>query len=184
MDHVAFSRAALESAFEGMFWSYYLPNSRCSSFLDSSQRTLGGSISVVGDLLPHSALLRTAVGAMALRSAATMNKESHSMKQQAIRLHASALQQIRKLLTTNRNNGLELLSATRVFSFYEVFEISEREFEANYGTVLTKPSMNQSRHCMEAIGLIKRLIIGTGVCIILAISHSRFQRPLNFIARA
>jgi hypothetical protein len=120
MDHGTFPRAALESAFEGMFWDSYLPNGRCSSLLDENQRTLGGSIIVVRDLLPHSALLRTALGAMALRSAASMDDNPHSMKQQAIRLHASALQQMRKMLTTNSKNNLELLIATRVFSFYEV----------------------------------------------------------------
>ncbi|OKP08276.1 hypothetical protein PENSUB_5643 [Penicillium subrubescens] len=120
MDQVTFSRAALESAFEGMFWHSYLPNSRCSALLDENQRTLGGSISVVRDLLPHSALLHTAIGAMALRSAASVDDNPHSMKQQAIRLHGIALQQMRKILTTNSKNNLELLCATRVFSFYEV----------------------------------------------------------------
>jgi hypothetical protein len=121
MDHVTFPRAALESAFEGMFWDSYLPNSRCSSLLDHDQRTLGGSISVVRDLHPQSALLRTALGAMAIRSAASMDDNPHLMKQQAIRLHASALQQMRKILTNDSKNNLELLSATRVFSFYEVY---------------------------------------------------------------
>lgn len=120
MDHVTFSHAALEYAFEGMFWDSYLPNRRCSSLFDYYQRTLGGSISVVRDLLPNSVLLRTALGAMALRSAASTNNDPHSTKEQAMRLHASALQQMRKLVTTDNKNGLELLSATRVFSFYEV----------------------------------------------------------------
>jgi hypothetical protein len=120
MDHVTFSRAALESAFEGMFWNLYLPNSRCSSLLDENQRILGGSISAVRDLLPKSALLRTALGAMALQSVAIRDDNPYSMKQQAIRLHAIALQQMRKILATNSKNNLELLSATRVFSFYEV----------------------------------------------------------------
>ncbi|OOQ81906.1 hypothetical protein PEBR_41128 [Penicillium brasilianum] len=119
MDHVTFSHAALEYAFEGMFWDSYLPNRRCSSLFDYNQRTLGGSISVVRDLLPNSVLLRTALGAMALRSAASTNDDPHSTKQQAMRLYASALQQTRKIITTDNKNGLELLSATRIFSFYE-----------------------------------------------------------------
>lgn len=80
-DHVTFPRAALEYALEGMFWDSYLTNSRCSSLLDNNQRTLGGSISVVRDLLPHSALLRIALGALALRSAASVDGKPHSMKQ-------------------------------------------------------------------------------------------------------
>lgn len=130
MDHITFSRAALESAFEGMFWDSYLPNSRCSSLLDYNQRTLGGSISVVRELLPNSVLLRTALGAMALRWVASTNNDPHSSKQQAMRLHASALQQMRKIFTSHRKNDLELLSATRVFSFYEVFNFDSHFYQA------------------------------------------------------
>ncbi|KAJ5377961.1 uncharacterized protein N7496_005370 [Penicillium cataractarum] len=136
MDQVTFSRAALESALEGMFWDSYLPNSRCSSLLDYNQRILGGSISVVRELLPSSLLLRTAVGAMALRSAASTNNDPHSSKQQAMRLHASALQQVRKILTTRGKNDLEVLSATRVFSFYEALHA----LTTRKGTILVQPA--------------------------------------------
>ncbi|CAI7639124.1 unnamed protein product [Penicillium crustosum] len=116
---VTFSQAAYESCVEGKFWISYMPNSRSFSLYNDTQRDLGGSISVLRDILPGKSILRTALGAIALSAAANDDNSQYWMKQQGTKLHMNALQQMRKALSSHRKPDLELLGAARVFSFYE-----------------------------------------------------------------
>lgn len=100
-----------------------MPNSQSFSLFNDTQRDLGGSISVLRDILPGKNILRTALGAIALSAAANNDTSQHWMKQQGTKLHMNALQQMRKALSSRRKPGLELLGAARVFSFYEVYLI-------------------------------------------------------------
>lgn len=105
-----------------------MPNSQSFSLFNNTQRDLGGSISVLRDILAEKSILRTALGAMAL-SAAANNDSSHNwMKQQGAKLHINALQQMRKALSSRGKPGLELLGAARVFGFYEVYVIQTPAF--------------------------------------------------------
>ncbi|CRL18413.1 unnamed protein product [Penicillium camemberti] len=117
---VTLSQTAHESCLEGSFWTSYMPNSQSFSLFNDTQRDLGGSISVLRDILPGKNILRTALGAIALSAAANNDTSQHWMKQQGTKLHMNALQQMRKALSSRRKPGLELLGAARVFSFYEV----------------------------------------------------------------
>ncbi|KAJ5402403.1 uncharacterized protein N7487_008299 [Penicillium crustosum] len=96
-----------------------MPNSRSFSLYNDTQRDLGGSISVLRDILPGKSILRTALGAIALSAAANDDNSQYWMKQQGTKLHMNALQQMRKALSSHRKPDLELLGAARVFSFYE-----------------------------------------------------------------
>lgn len=100
-----------------------MPNSQSFSLFNDTQRDLGGSISVLRDILPGKSILRTALGAMALSAAANNDCSQQWMKRQGANLHMSALQQMRKSLSSRRKPGLELLSVARIFSFYEVCTI-------------------------------------------------------------
>jgi hypothetical protein len=117
---ITFSRAARESGVEDHFWESYMPNSQFFSLFDNTQRALGGSISVIRDISSENNLLRTALGAMALRAAAVNKNGPDWMQQQASKLHVTALQQMRTALSSRRKPGLELLGAARIFSLYEV----------------------------------------------------------------
>lgn len=103
-----------------------MPNSQSFSLFNDTQRDLGGSISVLRDILPGSSILRTTLGAIALSAAANNDSSQYWMKQQGTKLHMNALQQMRKALSFRRKPGLELLGAARVFSFYEVYIIQSQ----------------------------------------------------------
>lgn len=119
-----FSRTGCELGIEELFWDSYMPNSRLSSLFNHTQRDLGGSISVLRDnIVLNGGVLRTALAAMALATAASKDNAPPWMKQQGTKLHVTALQQMRKALSSSRGNSLELLGAARVFSLHEVSSI-------------------------------------------------------------
>ncbi|KAJ6007292.1 hypothetical protein N7540_011268 [Penicillium herquei] len=83
--------------------------------------TLGGSINAVRNLLPDSNLLRTAFGAIALRSMSNAPDTPLWMRQEGIRLYSVALEQMSKelALSSRKHNALPILGAARIFTFYE-----------------------------------------------------------------
>jgi hypothetical protein len=89
---------------------------------------------------------------MALRSAASMDDNPHSMKQQAIRLHASALQQMRKMLTTNSKNNLSFL-LLREYSASTRYTIIPAQLLIVLVIFVTNFAVNKIRHYMEVTGL-------------------------------
>ncbi|KAJ5373090.1 hypothetical protein N7517_005096 [Penicillium concentricum] len=119
---VTLSQTAHESCLEGNFWTSYMPNGHSFSLFSQTQRDLGGSISVLRDILLEKSILRTALGAMALTTAANKVSSQYWMRQQGTNLHVSALRQMRKALSSPRKPGLELLGAARVFSLYEFIQ--------------------------------------------------------------
>lgn len=109
-----------------------MPNSQSFSLFNDTQRDLGGSISVLRDILPGKSILRIALGAIALSATANDDNSQYWIKQQGTKLHMNALQQMRKALSSHRKPDLELLGAARVFSFYEVYLIQSRLLMGKY----------------------------------------------------
>ncbi|KAJ5737865.1 uncharacterized protein N7483_002990 [Penicillium malachiteum] len=118
---LGFSRAGLEVKIESFFWEIYMPKGLSSALFDESQVTLGGSINAVRNLLPDSNLLRTAFGAIALRSMSNAADTPLWMRQEGIRLYSAALEQMSKELASSsrKHNALAILGAARIFTFYE-----------------------------------------------------------------
>lgn len=97
-----------------------MPNSCSYPLFNDTQRALGGSISVLQDLVPQSRLLKIGLGALALRSIASREVDAGWMEKEALKLHTLTLQETGKALAASRVRDLELLGATRLLSFYEV----------------------------------------------------------------
>ncbi|CAI7567256.1 unnamed protein product [Penicillium glandicola] len=116
---VTLSQTAQESYVEGTFWTSYMPNSQSFSLFNDIQRDLGGSVSVLRDIPSEKSILRTALGALALSTVGNNDSNQPWMRHQGAKLHMSALQQMRKALSSHRKPDLELLGAARIFSLYE-----------------------------------------------------------------
>ncbi|KAJ5114163.1 hypothetical protein N7456_002697 [Penicillium angulare] len=112
------TRAGYELQLEGLFWELYVPKGLRPSLFEESSKALGGSLSVIRDLLPNSDLLRAALGAIALRLIAR-EKACEFGKEEGIKLHTNALNQMSRALKLKGNDDLETIGAARLFSFYE-----------------------------------------------------------------
>lgn len=110
---------AYRTGLEDWFWASYMPNGQLLSPFNKTQAQLGGSLSVLRDLLPDSPLLRRAVVATAFRAMGNSQNAPKWMKEEGIKLHVTSLQQMSKTLARQRY-GLEALGVARLFSFHQV----------------------------------------------------------------
>ena len=116
-----YSRASVEARLLGVFWERYLPLGQSSHAMDPTQRLLGGSISVLQSMSPLTVLLRQALVSMTLVSLAEEDSQRTDLLEQGLKLHGLALNNmIAALAKSKRHQGIELLVATRLFSFYQV----------------------------------------------------------------
>lgn len=113
------ARTAYEDKYIGLYWEAYLPNGRALP-ADQTRLVLGSWSSATRDLYAADDTLRKSVLAM---SFATLSKREGEkwMSEKSLKYYIEALQETAVALKIpSKAKSDELLSATRLFSLYEV----------------------------------------------------------------
>jgi hypothetical protein len=116
------ARSAYATKYGELFWSTYLPNGQ--KIPDEDNMALPDALShTVQDFGTHS-IIKKALCAMSLATIGRRDKIQW-MNDDGLRLYSNALQEMAGALRTpQKNQGVGLLTATRLFSLYEVSRLN------------------------------------------------------------